>query len=65
MVPRFADLRIERKVRRFVGKIADRVAESRGDEGKERGEEKGHVDRKNGARVQECPGDSHQRSGQK
>jgi hypothetical protein len=34
-------------------------------ETKESGEEKGHVDRKNGARVQECPGDSHQRSGQK
>ncbi len=59
MVPCFADLRIERKVRLFVGKIAD------GDEGKEGGEEKEHVDRKDGARVQECPSDSHQGSEQK
>jgi hypothetical protein len=48
-VPRLADLCIERKVRLLVGEITDR------DEGKERWEEKEHVDRENGARVQECP----------
>jgi hypothetical protein len=58
-VPRFANLCIERKVRLFVGQIADR------DEGKERGEEKEHIDCENRARVQERPSDAHQRSKQK
>ena len=58
-MPRLADLCIEGKVRFLVGEIAD------GDEGNERWEEKEHVDRENGAGVQECPSDSHHRSEQK
>jgi len=53
VVPRFADLSIERKIRFFVGEIAN------GDEGKEGGGEEEHVDREDGAGVQERPGDSH------
>ena len=59
MVPRFADRCIERKVRLFVGEIADR------DEGMDRWKEKEHVDGENGARVQECPGGPHHRGEQK
>ena len=59
MVPRFADLCIEREVRLFVGEIADR------DEGKEGWEEKEYVDRENEARVKERPGDPRHRSEQK
>jgi len=59
VVPRFADLCIERKVSLLIGEIADR------DEGKEKWEEKEHVDRENRTRVQECPSDSHHRSEQK
>ncbi len=58
-VPGFADFGIQRKVRLFVRDVADR------DEGKECGEEQEHVDREDGARVQERPGDSHQRAKQK
>ena len=43
MVPRFADLCIERKVRLFVGEIADR------DEGMDGWKEKEHVDGESGA----------------
>ena len=58
-MPRFANLCIERKVCFLVGDIAD------GDEGKEGWEEKEHLDRKNGARVQECVSDSYHRNEQK
>ena len=59
VVPRFADLGIEEKVRLLVGEIADR------DEGKEGWEEEKHVDRENRARVQQYPSDSYHRSEQK
>jgi hypothetical protein len=58
-VPRFAYLCIERKVRLCVGEIADR------DERMDGWEKKKHVYRKDGARVQDCPNDSHRRSEQK
>lgn len=58
-VPRFANFRIQRKIRLFVGGVADR------DVGDECGEEQEYVDREDGPRVQKRSSYTYQRGKQK